>query len=205
MPACKKVPNMLLLGSAGRNSGKTLFACTLIRRFSSEFPFTGVKVTTIHEQRSSCPRGGKGCGVCTSLDSAWVITEECDTGRIKDTSRLLASGARKVFWLRVSVLHLEEGLRALLERLPRNGAVICESNSARLYIHPGLFFILRAKGSSEFKDSAREAAHLSDRLILFDPERMQTDPFDPSPDDVSFEKGRWVIRNSNTAHPHMNI
>ncbi len=52
-----KVPGMLMIGSAGRNSGKTEFACALIRRFAGDFDIVGVKVTAVDRNDRICPRG----------------------------------------------------------------------------------------------------------------------------------------------------
>ena len=104
-----KAPHMLLIGAAGRNTGKTEFACTLLRRFSTLQSITAIKITVIRsdESRGSCPRGGSGCGVCSSLEGEYDITEETDRDGSKDTSRLLRAGANHVFWLRVLDTHPE--------------------------------------------------------------------------------------------------
>ena len=60
-------PNVLLLGAADRNVGKTEFACQVIRRHAPRWPVYGVKVTPIRGDGAACPRGGNGCGVCSTL------------------------------------------------------------------------------------------------------------------------------------------
>ena len=55
------VPGMLMVGAVGRGVGKTIFACSLISRFSSQCNIIGVKVTTVEKADGSCPRGGSGC------------------------------------------------------------------------------------------------------------------------------------------------
>ena len=95
------IPGMIMIGAGDRNIGKTEFACSLIRKFSSRRNIIGIKVTTIDETRGGCPHGGDGCGVCASLQGNFCITEETDSKPDKDTCRMLAAGATKVFWLRV--------------------------------------------------------------------------------------------------------
>lgn len=63
-------------------------------------PVIGIKVTTIKAKDGQCPRGSQGCGVCSSLEGDFCITEEIDSDCDKDTARLLAAGANRVFWLR---------------------------------------------------------------------------------------------------------
>jgi hypothetical protein len=62
----RKLHNMLMIGSAGANVGKTELACAIIRRFCKSNPLIGIKVTTIQAKDGQCPRGGVGCGVCRS-------------------------------------------------------------------------------------------------------------------------------------------
>ena len=99
-----KLDEMLMIGSAESNVGKTELACALLRKFSKSCNITGIKVTTIKDEDGRCPRGGEGCGVCSSLEGVYHITEELNRNSGKDTARLLAAGASRVFWLRVFYL-----------------------------------------------------------------------------------------------------
>src|SRR4030042_3331361 len=94
-----KLRNMILIGSSGRKSGKTRLACALIKKNADKMEITGLKVTTIKERNGECPRGGRGCGVCSALKENYLLTEEHSTKGKKDTALLLKSGAKKVFWL----------------------------------------------------------------------------------------------------------
>ena len=69
-----RVPRMLLIGSMGRDSGKTLVACSVIIRLKGEHKVVGLKVSTIHTNERRCLRGGEGCGVCTSLEEDYCLT-----------------------------------------------------------------------------------------------------------------------------------
>jgi molybdenum cofactor guanylyltransferase len=188
------VPRMLLIGSSGRNSGKTTFACDLLRRFGRTEPITAIKVTVIRERDGTCPRGGEGCGVCASLEGEYAITEETDLHGQKDTSRLLAAGAQQVFWLRVMAEHMEAGLSALLQLIDRDMPLVCESNSLRLAVEPGLFLMVRDATSDTFKASARDVAGYADRTVDSDGHR-----FDVDLDAIHFTAGRWLLREQATA------
>ena len=48
-------PNMLLIGAADRNVGKTTFACEVISRFV-DTPVSAAKVTAIQERNGLCPQ-----------------------------------------------------------------------------------------------------------------------------------------------------
>ena len=104
-----RLENMLMIGASGSNVGKTELACALLRRFGGGRRIVGVKVTAVASKDRSCPRGGQGCGVCSSMEGEYWITEETARGSGKDTGRLLAAGADKVYWLRVMRTHLRRG------------------------------------------------------------------------------------------------
>lgn len=189
-----RLPNMLMIGSSGRNAGKTEFACSLIEKFAPDHPVVGVKVTAIRSKDGACPRGGKGCGVCTSLEGDYCLTEEVDTTSGKDTSRLLAAGAQRVFWMRVLRSRLDDGVRALLESAGRDCLLICESNSMREAVVPGLFIMIRDAASGQYKESAAAVSRYADRTIVFDG-RMRGVNFD----DIDIVDSRWVLRENATA------
>ena len=139
-----RLPRFLVIGACGRNSGKTTFSEEVIRNFPRRL--TAVKITIIRDEGKGCPLGGEGCGICSSLRDDFELTEETVPDSGKDTSRLLAAGARRVLWLRVRSTAVRKGLDALLERLGGDDPVLCESNSIMNHIDPGLFLLLKARG-----------------------------------------------------------
>jgi molybdopterin-guanine dinucleotide biosynthesis protein A len=189
-----KIPAMIMIGAADRNVGKTEFACSLIRKFGSRHGVIGIKVTTIDKAHGSCPRGGQGCGVCDTLDSNFCITEETDSRSAKDTCRMLAAGAKKVFWLRVLKNHLKEGLDALLAAVGTDAVCVCESNSLRLIVEPGLFFMFKAVGSDNCKATAASVEKYTDRTVLFDGSGSDIDL-----DDIELIDGEWAYKTRATA------
>jgi len=186
-----RIPNMLMIGSAGRNVGKTEFACELIKKYAPSEWVIGLKITTIKEADGKCPRGGEGCGVCSSLRGRYMITKERDGPSGKDTVRMLRAGARSVVWLRVLKEHLEEGLTELLKQIPPGACVICESNSARLAAEPGMFLVIREKGSKEAKASCQTVIGHADKIITF-----QGDGWDVSPEKITFKDGGWSLEKT---------
>jgi hypothetical protein len=180
--------NMFLIGSTGRDAGKTTFACEMVRRFSDMSP-VAAKVTVIRENDGNCPRGGAGCGVCSSLQGNYLITEETISHGNKDTQRLLAAGAKHVFWLRVLQRELENGVHALLDILGPNVPIICESNSLRHAVVPGLFIMVQRRDSESVKESARKVRHLADALIYSDGHS-----FDIDLKRITWFEGRWLLQ-----------
>jgi len=185
---------MLIIGAAGRNVGKTEFACELIRRHAATQPVFGIKVTTVHGHGGPCSRGGQGCGVCTSLTENYCITEEHQASGRKDTSRMLRAGAQGVWWLRVLREHIEAGLREVLERIPAHALIVCESNTARTVLEPGLFLVVRETGAAAMKPSCRVVFDQADRVVEF-----SGHGWDFQPAEVAVAGRRWVLRPSATA------
>ena len=160
-------PRLLIVGSTGRNSGKTELSTRLVKRFGAEYRLIGLKVTTIEEGKGPCPRGGEGCGVCGEHPGGWVLTEEKNREKKKDTSRLLSAGAERVFWLKTEESCLEAGFKQFLEQIPSDIAVICESNRLRTVVWPGMFFLVRpsSDGKVAMKASAAKVEEYADRLV----------------------------------------
>ncbi len=189
-----KAPNMLLVGAAMRNAGKTEFACSLLRRFVPQQPIIAVKITVIREEGGACPRGGQGCGACYSLEGNYDIFKETDYEGPKDTSRLLRAGADRVYWMRVLASHMEEGLAALRHHIPPEAPFICESNSIRNAVEPGLFFMVQDENSPEYKPTAQAVAGLADRTVLSDGKS-----FNIAPESISLGETGWQLREPATA------
>jgi hypothetical protein len=156
-----EVPNMILIGSTGRNSGKTTLAAELIRRCRTERPVAAVKVTSV-EGGGKCIRGGEGCGACSSLEGGFEISEETNTVGGKDTSLLLAAGADRVFWIKAKRTCLGEAIREVIPLLPQGCIIVCESNSLRKAVKPGVFVMVKTEGG--VKKSAEEVMGLADMV-----------------------------------------
>mgnify|MGYP001198815590 CR=1 FL=1 len=185
-------PQMLMIGSTGRDSGKTELVCSLIDKFSAEHEVVAVKVTTVKDIDEKCTRSCADCAVCTDLSDNYLITREIDEGRGKDTERMVAAGASRVFWLRVLRDHLREGTEALLKGLGKDALVICESNSVRSLVSPGAFLMCNRRGERSFKESAEAVRKQVDRLVTFTDGDAQS--FDLNPDDVEILPGGWALR-----------
>jgi molybdenum cofactor guanylyltransferase len=188
---------MLLLGAAGRNAGKTVLACTVISRFSRDFPVVGVKVTTVKGRGGPCPRGGDGCGACDTFEGPFCIEEETASAwrkgtAGKDTTRMLQSGALRVFWARTRAESLRECLAALRERIGTGVLVVAESNSLATVCDPGLFLMVRERGASSAKPTARIVARHADRVVLSD--RVS---FDLDPEELAVHDGGWQLLDSS--------
>ena len=189
-----KLDGMLMIGSAGANVGKTELACTLLRKFNKTSDIIGVKVTAIKDKDGQCPRGGKGCGVCSSLEGVYCITEETDSSSGKDTARLLTAGASRVFWLRVLKEHLLEGTTALLDIIGPDAVSICESNSLRQVIEPGIFLMAKNRDLKRWKSSAQQVKKYADKIVVSD-----GSSFDFDLDRIKLIASKWIMQMQATA------
>jgi len=189
-----KKSNYIIIGSTGRNTGKTEFACRLIKQYSPKQKIIGVKVVAINKCEGNCPRGGKGCGVCTSLKGDYEIFEETKLDPAKDTSRMLIAGAHKVYFLKVDKDFLEKGIKALVKTLPPDAMVVLESNSIRKVIEPGLFLVIKNLNERKVKESCAEVISYANKIIEFD--NMS---WDFPPERVIVKNNSWFIRQKATA------
>ncbi|QOX62119.1 hypothetical protein FRZ06_01515 [Anoxybacterium hadale] len=160
------IKNMILIGATGQNSGKTTFANELIQRWHQEIPIIALKITTVNQKHAHCVRGGAGCGACSSLFGEFELTEETNPDSGKDTSLLLAAGANRVYWLKCMKDHLGEAIQQFLTTIPEDALVLCESNSLRNVVRPGLFVMLQNSSDLRIKPSAEEVLSKADLMII---------------------------------------
>jgi len=189
-----KLDGMLMIGSAGTNVGKTELACALIRKFSKSCDIVGIKVTAIKDRDGQCPRGGQGCGVCSSLEGVYCLTEETDSSSDKDTARLLAAGASRVLWLRVLKEHLPEGAAALLDTIGPAAVSVCESNSLRQVVEPGLFLMAKRRNLKAWKSSAQQVRKHANRIVVSDDNGLDLDL-----NRIELIDGQWLLLEEATA------
>jgi molybdenum cofactor guanylyltransferase len=191
-PTRRRMPGWLLIGSTGRNSGKTEYACAVIRGIRGAQPIVGVKVTAVVEGESGCPRGGAGCGVCASLDGDFQIQEETGEHAGKDTCRMLASGAHRVFWVRCRRHRMQAAIAALAARIEPGALVVAESNSLARAIEPDLFLVVRNGRSAPVKPTAADVLPVASALVL-----SENGGFDPSPRHLAVVGGTWHLAEAS--------
>jgi len=187
-----RLPGWLLIGSTGRKSGKTELACAIIKAFNRQHPIIGVKVTAVTEGERSCPRGREGCGICSSLQGDFQISEEQGERPGKDTARMLESGARRVFWVRCRRQRMRAALQALAPRLAPGTLVVAESNSLAQAVEPDLFLMVKSSRSSSVKPTAAEVMPLVGRAVV-----SADGAFDLSPRHLTVIDGAWHLAEAS--------
>lgn len=105
----------------------------IIDKYKDSLDIYGLKITTIAKRKMKCPRGGDGCGACTSLTKDFDIKDiKMESFNLKkDTTRLLLEGCKKVFWIRAYKDSIKEAYQNFLKLIPKECIIIVELNSLR--------------------------------------------------------------------------
>jgi hypothetical protein len=161
---------LIVVGGHTRSIGKTQLVCDVISAFPRANWIAG-KITQYGH--GVCAQNGENCD-CAPDEHVCAINWETQSNTGTDSSRFLAAGALRSFWLRTKQGFLAEGLpllrAALLEtRADGNGdlpPLILESNSLLQFLKPSLYFAVVDPAKEDFKDSARAALDRADALVL---------------------------------------
>jgi hypothetical protein len=161
---------VIVIGGHTRNIGKTELVCDVIRAFPEENWIAG-KITQYGH--GVCAKNGENCG-CAPDEHSYAISWEQrdDTGT--DSSRFLAAGAKRSFWLRTKQGFLAEGLPLLRAALSDfnsaaglpDPALIIESNSLLQFLEPSLYFAVLDSNRDDFKETARQVLDRADALVF---------------------------------------
>jgi hypothetical protein len=152
----------LVVGGQGRGVGKTALVVDIIRAFP-EAGWTAVKISP-HGHGAWTEPGEPSEG--GSAGQAALLQEETDRIGQSDSSRYLAAGARRSFWLRTQPGALAEGMTLLRGALEGAQNVILESNAVLEFIRPALYLVVLDPELSDFKESARRFIGLADGFVL---------------------------------------
>jgi hypothetical protein len=161
---------VIVVGGHTRSIGKTQLVCDIISAFPREKWIAG-KITQYGH--GVCAQNGDNCD-CAPTDHVCAISWETSSDFGTDSSRFLAAGARRSFWLRTKQGFLAEGLPLLREALHEcteqahgePAPLIVESNSLLQFLKPSLYLAVIDPAKEDFKDSARAALDRADALVL---------------------------------------
>jgi len=155
---------VVVIGGHSRSVGKTSVVAGLISALP-EFQWTALKIS----------RDGHGVGSekgevchCATDDHSWAISEEKYCSGESDTSRFLAAGAERAWWVRTEQGRLAEAMPAVRQRLAAAQNAILESNSILKFVRPDLYLTVLDPSTADFKKSAQEFLDLADAVILHD-------------------------------------
>ncbi|HVG27084.1 MAG TPA: hypothetical protein VM865_05730 [Acidobacteriaceae bacterium] len=152
----------IVIGGHTRNIGKTSVVAGLIAALP-QLNWTAIKITQFGH--GVCSANGEPCD-CEIADHTLALSEERDPTSGTDTSRFLAAGASRVFWLRTRQGQLSEAMPRLRSLLASSTNVILESNSVLRFLQPDLSLTVLDPTVTDFKPSALRYLDRADALIL---------------------------------------
>jgi hypothetical protein len=161
---------VIVVGGHTRSIGKTQLVCDVISAFPQANWIAG-KITQYGH--GVCAQNGSNCD-CAPDEHICAIEWEAQPQSGTDSSRFLAAGAKRSFWLRTKQGFLAEGLPLMREALQKalvandqdSPPLILESNSLLQFLKPSLYFAVIDPAREDFKDSARVALDRADALVL---------------------------------------
>jgi len=157
---------IVVVGGHTRNIGKTSVVAGLVAAFP-ERRWVAVKITQFGH--GVCSANGEPCD-CETADHTIAISEERERDSGTDSSRYLAAGAARAFWVRTRQGQLQEAMprvRKLLEEAVQAGSdVIVESNSVLRFLRPDVFVSVVDASVADFKPSALRYLDRADALVL---------------------------------------
>jgi hypothetical protein len=162
---------VIVVGGHTRSIGKTQLVCDVLSAFPDSNWIAG-KITQYGH--GVCAQNGENCD-CAPTEHVCALDWEIRSDTGTDSSRFLAAGAGRSFWLRTKQGFLAEGLpllRAALEQSRQlsycgeSPTLIVESNSLLQFLKPSLYFAVVDPAKEDFKDSARAALDRADAIVL---------------------------------------
>ncbi|MCK5856639.1 MAG: hypothetical protein KAG64_04065 [Bacteroidales bacterium] len=174
-------PNILLVTGNGKNVGKTSLSCTVIEHFKEE-KIIGVKISPhFHEFDSKVE------DVLYQTDNI-IIIEEHRNNTGKDSSKLKAAGAFRVFFVMVLDHNLQEAFDRLIGFSGTDFPMIIESAALRNIIVPSQFLLLTHIDRPEPKKSIEHLMEYVDHNIT-----LSSAGHNFTPNNIFYIKGKWVF------------
>lgn len=152
---------LLIVSGTGRNVGKTELVCRLIAKFSAQTDIFGLKVSAI------LPDEQLFHGNHTNIGTGRTLFRETRYDTQKDTSRMLRSGAARVYYMQGNSKSIQTDFVTLRETLPENSVIISESNSLTEVVQPALHLVVTSL-SGKIKPRALPLLDSADLVITSD-------------------------------------
>lgn len=177
-------PGILMIAGHQQNVGKTTLAVTIIQHFSQNHNIYGLKVSPhIHKNTSDAK--------LLFDNKNWQLLEEYSDNTKKDTSRMLASGAKRAFLLQGNLPVLIDGFVYFCEQVPKNTLIVCESAGLRDLVLPDIFLVVRQLNCRIVQIEDDKMFQQADRIITF-----TTNGFDFSTSALEIVNHRWILKKN---------
>lgn len=150
----KQFKKLLLIGGAGKNTGKTTLACKIIEKFK-EYPVVGIKiaryksVASLKEKYPDIPE-----------QQNYLLVAEDEMNGKTDSSRMLVAGAKDSFYIACPEPEIFTLFSKIVRKYDNQTLFVVESNSLGRYLEPGLTIFVKTieKQPSKPKNPARKDA-----------------------------------------------
>jgi hypothetical protein len=147
---------IVVIGGQAKDVGKTGVVCALISALP-ERRWTAIKISSAH--------GGSGDRAAAAT-RAMAIAEELDPTTGTDSSRYLAAGAVRAFWVRTAEGQLAQAMPGIRAAMAAAENVILESNSILGWLQPDLYATVLDPRIAAFKASALRYLDRADAILL---------------------------------------
>ena len=153
---------VVVVGGHTRNIGKTSVVAGLIAALP-ELRWTAVKITQFGH--GVCSANGEPCD-CETADHTIAVSEERERASGTDSSRYLAAGAARSFWVRTRQGQLVEAMPRVRALIGGAENVIIESNSVLRFLKPDVFVSVLDPAVADFKASALKYLDRADAVVM---------------------------------------
>jgi hypothetical protein len=141
----------IIVGGHSRKVGKTAVTAALIGAFA-EYPWAAIKISTHFHGR-------------LPSDNGCSIYEEHNRDGFTDSSRFLAAGAARSFWVRIQENQIEAAMSQLLPALQSSPFLIIESNNILQCIPKDILIMVLKYDVDDFKESARKILPKTNAIV----------------------------------------
>jgi hypothetical protein len=155
---------LVVVGGHTRNIGKTSVVAGLIAALP-DLRWTAVKITQYGH--GVCSSEGVACE-CAVQDPEhpYAVTEEQDRTSGTDSSRFLAAGAQRAYWVRTAAGQLGHALPALRGIFESSTHAIVESNSILRFFRPDLYLVVMDFAAQDFKQTSLTYLDGADAVVV---------------------------------------
>jgi len=154
--------SVVVVGGNTRNIGKTSVVAGLIAAMP-ERHWTAIKITQFGH--GVCSANGEPCD-CETADHTIAVSEERERESGTDSSRYLAAGAVRSFWVRTRQGQLHEAMPRVRALIAAAENVVIESNSVLRFLKPDVALSVLDLSVGDFKASALRYLDRVDALVM---------------------------------------
>ena len=147
-----KADRAIIICGTARNVGKTLYAQKIIKSYSTENPIA-IKISShFHIHKYEMKE--------IDVNDNYKIWQELNSDDSTDSSRMLQSGAKEVYYIESKDEFLPDVIIALNKIINFDDRIIIESAAIRRYIEPDEFVLVYSDEYPNIKKSMKEIESL---------------------------------------------